>query len=166
MPNFARSDDVNLAYAQANTVVNLATSVDLDDRHQGERRPQLLARRQQRLRPDPDDLDQQLGRRHRGGLGHPVQLHAPPVQSVGQSLNFPAAGTDYQNTVYTLTSKYCVRCHSSTAAPRSNRRIFADPQIATAYPAAIPKIDFTGCIPFNADDLRHQLALLSAPADR
>ena len=24
MPNFARSDDVNLAYAQANTVVNLA----------------------------------------------------------------------------------------------------------------------------------------------
>ena len=25
MPNFARSDDVNLAYAQANTVVNLAT---------------------------------------------------------------------------------------------------------------------------------------------
>src|ERR1700728_1576514 len=25
MPNFARSDDVNLAYAQANTVVNLST---------------------------------------------------------------------------------------------------------------------------------------------
>ena len=25
MPNFARSDDVNLAYAQANTVVNLAS---------------------------------------------------------------------------------------------------------------------------------------------
>src|SRR5258708_24704588 len=25
MPNFARSDDVNLAYAQANTVLNLAT---------------------------------------------------------------------------------------------------------------------------------------------
>ncbi len=24
MPNFARSDDVNLAYAQANTVVNLS----------------------------------------------------------------------------------------------------------------------------------------------
>ena len=39
MPNFARSDDVNLAYAQANTVVNLATPVNLAHRHQGERRP-------------------------------------------------------------------------------------------------------------------------------
>ena len=29
MPNFARSDDVNLAYAQANTVVNLGQPVDL-----------------------------------------------------------------------------------------------------------------------------------------
>ena len=70
MPNFARSDNVNLAYAQANTVVNLAQSVDLDHRHQGERRPQLLARGQQRLRPHLDHLDQQLGRCHRSGLRH------------------------------------------------------------------------------------------------
>jgi hypothetical protein len=75
-----------------------------------------------------------------------VQLQAPPVQSVGQSLNFPAAATDYQQTVYTLTSKYCVRCHSTTADPSVEQSPYhADPSLAIAYPAAIPKIDFTGC---------------------
>jgi hypothetical protein len=77
-----------------------------------------------------------------------VQLTAPPIQSVGQSLNFPASYTDYENTVYTLTSKYCVRCHSSTAGATQQSPYFADPTLTTAYPAAIPKIDFTGCTPF------------------
>jgi hypothetical protein len=75
-----------------------------------------------------------------------VQLQAPPDQTVGQSLNFPAAYTEYQNTVYTLTSKYCVRCHSTTADPSVEQSpYFADPSLLVAYPAAIPKIDFTGC---------------------
>ncbi len=75
-----------------------------------------------------------------------VQLVAPPVQAVGQSLNFPASYVDYQNTVYTLTSKYCVRCHSTTADPAVEQTPYlADPNLAIAYPAAIPKIDFTGC---------------------
>src|ERR1700720_2839312 len=113
LPNFARSDDVNLAYAQANTVVNLATPstsiivtkvagghncwladagacgqilttwitnslsatgagppVHHDLSHQGGRRPQLLARRCRRLRPDLDDLDSELGGRHGRCLRH------------------------------------------------------------------------------------------------
>jgi hypothetical protein len=68
-------------------------------------------------------------------------------------LNFPppTSYSDYQNTVYTLTSQYCVRCHSSTASAATMQSpYFADPTLTTAYPAAIPKIDFTGCIPFNA----------------
>jgi len=70
---------------------------------------------------------------------------------VGQSLNFPASYTDYQNTVYTLTSKYCVRCHSTTANSATEQSpYFADPTLAVAYPAAIPKIDFTGCTPTTA----------------
>jgi hypothetical protein len=76
---------------------------------------------------------------------------APPVQSVGQSLNFPATYGDYQQTVYTLTSQYCVRCHSSTASSATQQSpYFADPTLPIAYPAAIPKIDFTGCTPFVA----------------
>jgi hypothetical protein len=151
MPNFARSDDVNLAYAQANTVVNLAqpsTSLIVTKVSGGHNC--WLA--------DPTACGQILTTwisNWAGATGAAsatqVQLQAPPVQSVGQSLNFPASYADYQNTVYTLTSQYCVRCHSSTASAATMQSpYFADPTLAIAYPAAIPKIDFTGCSPFVA----------------
>jgi hypothetical protein len=150
MPNFARSDNVNLAYAQANTVVNLAnpaTSIIVTKVSGGHNC--WLADNNACGTILTTWISNWAGATGTASATT-VQLTAPPVQSVGQSLNFPAAGTDYQNTVYTLTSKYCVRCHSSTAGATQQSPFFADPQIATAYPAAIPKIDFTGCIPFNA----------------
>src|SRR5271165_1300170 len=151
MPNFARSDDVNLAYAQANTVVNLANPatstivVKVSGGHNC-----WLA--------DPSACGTILTTwisNWAGATGASsattVQLVAPPVQSAGQSLNFPAAYSDYQATVYTLTSKYCVRCHSSTATAATQQSpYFADPTLTIAYPAAIPKIDLTGCSPFVA----------------
>lgn len=151
MPNFARSDDVNLAYAQANTLANLAqpsTSLIVSKVSGGHNC--WLA--------DNSACGQILttwianwGGATGAGSATQVQLQAPPVQSVGQSLNFPASYIDYQNTVYTLTSRYCVRCHSTTASAATEQSpYFADPTLATAYPAAIPKIDFTGCTPFSA----------------
>src|SRR5260221_4848211 len=152
MPNFARSDDVNLAYAQANTVVNLqqpSTSLIVTKVSGG----------QNCWLADPNACGQILTTwisNWAGATGAAsatqVQLVAPPIQSVGQSLNFPAdLGADYSNTVYTLTSKYCVGCHSSTASAATMQSPYvADPTLAIAYPAAIPKIDFTGCIPFTA----------------
>jgi hypothetical protein len=151
MPNFARSDDVNLAYAQANTVVNLAqpaTSLIVTKVSGGHNC--WLA--------DPQACGTILTTwisNWAGATGATsatqVQLVAPPVLMVGQSLNFPASYTDYQNTVYTLTSKYCVRCHSTTANSATEQSpYFADPTLAVAYPAAIPKIDFTGCTPTTA----------------
>jgi Concanavalin A-like lectin/glucanases superfamily len=146
MPNFARSDDVNLAYAQTNTVVNLATpSTSLIVTKVSGGHNCWLA--------DSSACGQILttwianwASASGAASATTVQLQAPPDQSVGQSLNFPAAATDYQNTVYTLTSKYCVRCHSTTADPSVEQSPYhADPSLAIAYPAAIPKIDFTGC---------------------
>src|SRR5271170_5361811 len=146
MPNFARSDDVNLAYAQANTVVNLAQpSASLMVTKVSGGHNCWLA--------DNNACGQILttwitnwAGATGSGSATTVQLVAPPLQTVGQSLNFPAAYTDYQNTVYTLTSVHCVRCHSTTADPSVEQSpYFADPSLATAYPAAIPKIDFTGC---------------------
>src|SRR6202795_3328587 len=151
MPNFARSDDVNLAYAQANTIVNLsspATSLIVTKVSGGHNC--WLA--------DPQACGTILTTwisNWAGATGAAsatqVQLVAPPVLTVGQSLNFPAVYTDYQNTVYTLTSKYCVRCHSSTASAATMQSpYFAAPTLPIAYLAAIPKIDFTGCTPFVA----------------
>jgi Concanavalin A-like lectin/glucanases superfamily len=152
MPNFARSDDVNLAYAQANTVVNLsAPSTSLIVTKVSGGHNCWLA--------DPSACGQILTTwisNWAGATGAAsatqVQLQAPPDQTVGQSLNFPNdAGAEYAATVYTLTSKYCVRCHSSTASAATMQSpYFADPTLAIAYPAAIPKIDFTGCSPFVA----------------
>jgi len=152
MPNFARSDDVNLAYAQANTVVSLsqpATSLIVTKVSGGHNC--WLA--------DPGACGTILTTwisNWAGATGSTsatqVALVAPPVMTVGQSLNFPNdGGADYGATVYTLTSKYCVRCHSTTASSATEQSpYFADPTLAIAYPAAIPKIDFTGCTPTNA----------------
>jgi hypothetical protein len=151
MPNFARSDDVNLAYAQANTVVNLSnpsTSLIVTKVSGGHNC--WLA--------DNSACGQILTTwisNWAGATGAAsstqVQLQAPPIQTVGQSLNFPGTPTEYQNTIYTLTGQYCSGCHSPNAsAPQSPE--FAGPvsQILPDYQAAIPKIDFTGCVPFNA----------------
>ncbi len=146
MPNFARSDDVNLAYAQANTVVNLATpSTSLIVTKVAGGHNCWLA--------DPGACGQILttwitnwANASGATSATTVQLQAPPDQTVGQSLNFPASYVEYQQTIYTLTSKYCVRCHATTADPAVEQSpYFADPSLLVAYPAAIPKIDFTGC---------------------
>jgi len=146
MPNFARSDDVNLAYAQANTVVNLATpSTSMIVTKVSGGHNCWLA--------DPGACGQILttwitnwANASGATAATQVQLQAPPSQTVGQSLNFPASYVEYQQTIYTLTSKYCVRCHATTADPSVEQSpYFADPSLLVAYPAAIPKIDFTGC---------------------
>jgi hypothetical protein len=146
MPNFARSDDVNLAYAQANTVVNLATpSTSLIVTKVAGGHNCWLA--------DAGACGQILTTwiaNWAGASGNAsataVQLQAPPVQAVGQSLNFPADSADFAATVWPITHTNCVRCHSTTADPSVEQSPYhADPSLAVAYPAAIPKIDFTGC---------------------
>jgi Concanavalin A-like lectin/glucanases superfamily len=147
MPNFARSDDVNLAYAQANTVVNLAspsTSIVVTKVSGGHNC--WLADASACGAILTTWISNWAGATGASSATQ-VALKVPPVQSVGQSLNFPNdAGAEYAATVYTLTKVYCVRCHSSTASAATMQSpYFADPTLAVAYPAAIPKIDFTGC---------------------
>jgi hypothetical protein len=151
MPNFARSDNVNLAYVQANTVVNLAQPAQslIVTKVSGGHNCWLADNSAcgQILTTWISNWANATGT----ASATQVQLTAPPVQSVGQSLNFPASPAEYQATIYTLTGQYCSGCHSPNAsAPQSP--YFAGPvsQILADYQAAIPKIDFTGCSPFIA----------------
>ena len=139
MPNFARSDDVNLAYAQANTVVNLGqpSSSRVVVKVSGGHNCWLA---------DPSACGQILTTwisNWAGATGtgaSQVQLVAPPVQSVGQSKNFPASSADFQATVYPLLSQYCSKCHSPNAStPQSP--FFASNDPTQAYQNAIPKMD-------------------------
>ena len=141
MPNFARSDDVNLAYAQANTVVNLqspSTSrivVKVSGGHNC-----WLA--------DPAACGQILttwitnwAGASVGGTGTQVQLVAPPVQTVGSSKNFPAdPALGFSSTVYPVLRQYCATCHAPDAAtPQSP--YFASADVNQAYQFAIPKMN-------------------------
>src|SRR5580704_604107 len=141
MPNFARSDNVNLAYVQANSVVNLAQPAEsLIVTKVGGGHNCWLADDSACAQILTTWISNWAGATGAASATQ-VQLTAPPIQSVGQSLNLPASPTDYQNTIYTLTGQYCSRCHSPNATtPQSP--YFAAPaaQIATAYQAAIPKI--------------------------
>jgi hypothetical protein len=139
MPNFARSDDVNLAYAQANTVVNLGqpSSSRIVVKVSGGHNCWLA---------DPSACGQILTTwisNWAGAAGagtSQVQLVAPPDQSVGQSKNFPASSAAFQATVYPLLSQYCSKCHSPNAStPQSPYFASNDPN--QAYQNAIPKID-------------------------
>ncbi len=171
MPNFARSDDVNLAYAQANTVVNLATpSTSLIVTKVSGGHNCWLA--------DPNACGQILttwitnwANAAGASSATTVQLQAPPVQSVGQSLNFPAAYTEYQQTIYmNITSKYCVRCHATTADPSVEQSpYFADPSLIGGLPCRNPEDRFYGMRRRRRQQrrhLRHELALLSASGRR
>src|SRR5882757_4436085 len=153
MPNFARSDDVNLAYAQANTVVNLATPST-------SRIVTKVAGGHNCWLADNGACGQILttwianwASAAGAASATTVQLQAPPDQTVGQSLNFPADPTDFATTVWPITKANCIVCHSTTADPSVKQSPYhADPApgAVVAYPAAIPKIDFTGCSPMVA----------------
>jgi hypothetical protein len=141
MPNFARSDDVNLAYAQANTVVNLqnpSTSMIVTKVSGGHNC--WLA--------DPGACGEILttwisnwAGASVGGTGTQVQLVAPPSQTVGPSKNFPSAPTDFQTTLWTpILRPYCSKCHAPDAAT-PQAPYFASSDVNQAYQYAIPRID-------------------------
>lgn len=139
MPNFARSDDVNLAYAQANTVVNLqqpSTSLIVTKVSGGHNC--WLA--------DPNACGEILTTWITNwagsavGTGTQVQLQAPPVQSVGNSKNFPASPADFQATVWPLLTQYCSKCHAPDAGTPLSP-YFASSDVNQAYQYAIPKMN-------------------------
>jgi hypothetical protein len=148
-PEFARTDNVNLAYQAANTVVNLS-------------------------QPSQSLMVQKVSGGHNCWLASPqacgatltvwiqnwagstatgsqqIQLVAPPEISVGSSKSFPASASLYQSTIYPIVTQWCSRCHSS-AAGSPQQPYFADPDVSIAYTAAQPKIVLADANPSNAN---------------
>ncbi|HTU65921.1 MAG TPA: LamG domain-containing protein [Steroidobacteraceae bacterium] len=150
-PQFARNDDVNLAYQMANTVVNLS-------------------------QPDQSRMVLKVAGGHNCWLQSPaacgdtltvwiknwagaaatggtqIQLQAPTIKEVGGGKSFPptantasAGGVSFANSqLYALVKNpataNCVRCHSSTSAVQQ-QPFFADSNPDVAYAAIRPKIN-------------------------
>jgi concanavalin A-like lectin/glucanase superfamily protein len=139
-PRFVRADDINLAYAEINTVV------DLTDPGNSLLVTNVRGGHNCWLASDDACADiiesylQNWAGDALGGSGKEVELEAPPIQDPGNSKNFPADSGLFEATVYPLLTTYCADCHTDSAAvPQSP--FFASEDPMTAYLAALSKID-------------------------
>ena len=144
-PQFARNDDVNLAYQAANSVANLAL-------------------------PDQSRMVVKVGGGHNCWLQAPsacadtltvwirnwagasatggtqIQLQVPTIKEVGGSKSFPPfatsgfAGSALYGLVRNAATANCVRCHSSNSATQQ-QPFFADGDPEVAYAAIKSKIN-------------------------
>ena len=139
-PRFVRADDINLAYSEANTLV------DLTDPAQSRLVSKVRGGHNCWLTDDNACADiiqsyiENWAGDALGGAGKLVQLLPPPIQDPGASKNFPADSSLFSTTVYPLVNTYCAGCHSESAAiPQSP--FFASEDVDTAYFAAQSRID-------------------------
>jgi hypothetical protein len=146
-PQFARSDDVNLAYQAALPLVNLTNpSQSTFVLKVGGGHNCWVA--------DPSACAATLLVWIQGWIGAgsssttSVTLLAPPVQAAGGGKQFPASATapapSFQDTLWTpILTVYCSGCHTPSSAT-AQQPYFADKSdVADSYIAAQPKINLT-----------------------
>ena len=140
-PQFARADDINLAYTAANGVVNL-------------------------LDPPSSRIVQKVSTGHgcwssntgfceekvtewitRWATQSGVELtetalRVPDPQEVSASLTYSDSSADFQQHVYPLLTAYCANCHRADAPQAPVQPYFASTNVDTAYAAAQTKMLF------------------------
>jgi cytochrome c553 len=134
VPMFARTDDVNLAYEAANTVVDLTQPSDsrMVVKVGGGHNCWLSANS-----ACADILTTWITNwaGAAAGGGTVIQLVPPPLRDVGQSRNFPDTPPASFTGVHNLLTAFCSRCHTSSAiTPQSP--YFASADINEAYAAS------------------------------
>lgn len=145
-PMFARSDDINLAYADANGVVDLSSPAD------SAMVTKVAGGHNCWLTSDTACADilttwitNWAGDLATAG-GREIELEPPALRDPGQSRNFPADPSSFESTVYPILNQFCVDCHASGSTVQQSP-FFAegpatDPDaVAVAYEAAKPKIN-------------------------
>ncbi len=154
-PQFARNDDVNLAYQAANTVVNLA-------------------------QPDQSRMVQKVAGGHNCWLasasacadtltvwirnwagsaatgGRQIELKEPEIKEVGASKAFPEDASEggansFESTVYPVLVANCGRCHSPTAGT-AQQPFFASNAVGMGYQAALDEAYAAARTKINLDN--------------
>ena len=141
VPRFVRSDDINLAYEAANTIVDLTdpalslmvTKVRNEGHNCWLTSDDACA-----------DILETFITNWAGatlGEGKQIQLIAPELTPPGESKNFPADSGSFASLIHTpILLPYCSGCHSDAASiPQSP--LFAGTDVDAAYDAAKAKID-------------------------
>jgi len=140
-PSFVRADDINLAYSAANPLVDLNVPTDsrmvvkvADGHNCWEAVSSVCA--------DIITGYIESWAAASGSVSNTITLTAPVLRDVGDSKNFPADTTDYENTVYPLVNTFCSGCHSEDA-PTQQQPFIGSSDVAVSYEAAKHKMDLT-----------------------
>jgi hypothetical protein len=139
-PRFVRSDDINLAYNEANTVVNLsdpATSQMVVKVRGGHN---CWLTNNDACGDILQSYIEAWANGTVGGPGKQIQLIAPPLKDPGASKNFPDDSALFANTVHPLLTQFCSNCHRDTS-PTPQPPFFAAIDADAAYEAAKAKIN-------------------------
>ncbi|MBL4632011.1 MAG: LamG domain-containing protein, partial [Paraglaciecola sp.] len=137
-PNFARNDDINLAY---NAAILLADFTSPEDSILVTK---VAAGHNCWLTSDAacaDIMTTWIGNWAAiENVLNEIQLEAPIAKEPGANKNFPADSQIFSDTVYPLLATYCASCHTQSATiPISP--YFASSDIAQAYEASKARID-------------------------
>lgn len=138
-PLFVRNDDVNLAYAEANPLVDLEQpalsrlSTKLSEGHNC-----WLASNAACADVVAAYIEAWAGGAASGGRA--IQLVPPPIRDPGASRAFPADSGLFAATVWPVLTQHCADCHAPSA-PTPQAPFFAASDVDAAYEAARSKID-------------------------
>ena len=139
-PMFARSDDVNLAFQAAQTIVDLANPANSKVVAKvGGGHHCWLASNQ----ACSDTMTLWIKKWAGVAIGSSqaqIQLVAPTQKTAGGSRTFPDSSQLFATTVYPLLTQYCSRCHSPNAVTAQSP-YFAQADVDAAYAAAKPKMN-------------------------
>ena len=135
-PLFVDDQDINLAYAQANNIVNL------DDPALSRMVTKVAGGHNCWLTSDAaceDIITRYITNWAGGSAGSTTEivLRAPAIKDLGNTKNFPDDTTNYSTTIYPLLTQYCVDCHiEGVQTP-----FIASSDVTTSYNGAKSKID-------------------------
>lgn len=137
-PAFARNDDINLAYSEANPLVNFTSPEDsiLVTKVAGGHNCWLTSDA-----ACADIMTTWIGNwAATESAVNEIQLEAPVAKEPGANKNFPADNQLFADTVYPLLETYCANCHTNSATiPISP--YFASSDIDEAYEASKARIN-------------------------
>ncbi len=139
-PTFARVDDVNLAYAEANTVADLQSPVDsrLVEKVGGGHNCWLSS-----LQACADTMTSYISNWAGDSASATTEIvltDPPSLDEPGATKSFPESPALFESTVYPLLTDYCSGCHTDSASTPISP-YFASSDVSTAYSAAQSKIN-------------------------
>jgi hypothetical protein len=135
-PTFARDDDINLAYADANGIVDLTTPpLSRMATKVGGGHNCWLSSDQACEDIVAAWISSWAGETLAGGGGNEIVLTPPPIKEVGASKSFPPDPDLFAATVHPVLTTYCGGCHS-TASPLAQGPFIGNIDALSAYEAA------------------------------